>query len=147
MVAVFVWIILLPTGLTLQPQVNTWDSDVDLPVISAMANTVIETTGISGTLIAIRHRVVSLRGTAIVTEGTIGIGETAGVHPPPAEVAEDTRLNIDAGEAIQGVRRGEEALVVTGRQTVRVVLANPQQMVQIHVGDEVDAIPGDDNRI
>jgi hypothetical protein len=145
MAAVFVLIILLPTDLTLLPQVNTWDTDVDLPVILVMADTVIGTTGIIGTLIAIVHRVVDMRGTAIVTEGTIEIGENAGVHPQPTGVAEDTRLNIGAGEVTQGAHRGEEALAATGSQTVRVVPASPQQMVQIHVG-EVGAIPGDENR-
>lgn len=147
MVAVFVWIILLPTGLTLLPQVNTWDTDVGLPVIPAMVDTVIETTGITGTLIAIvRRRVADMRGTAIVTEGTVEIGENAGVRPQLVEVAEDTRPIIGTGEAIQEAHREEEALAAIGSQTVRVVLASPQQMVQIHVG-EVDAIPGGENRI
>jgi hypothetical protein len=142
MVAVFVWTTPSPTDLTIPPQVNTWDTGADLPVIPAMADTVIETIGITETLIAIVRRVVSTRGTAIVTEGTTETGETAGVHPQPTEAAADTHLNIGAGEATQGARRGEEALVTTGSQTVRVVLASPQQMVQIHVG-EVDTIAGD----
>jgi hypothetical protein len=110
-----------------------------------MADTVIERTEITGTLIAIVHRVVGTRGIVIVSEGTIGVGETAGVHPQLMEVAEDTRLDIGTGEATQEVHREEEALVTTGIQTVRVVLASLQQMVQIYVG-EVDAIAGYDSR-
>lgn len=140
MVVVFVWIILLPTDLTLLPQVNTWDTDADLPVIPVMVDTVTETIGITGTLIAIVHHIVDMKGTATATEGTAGIGENAGVRPQPAEVAEDIRLNIGAGEATQEAHRGEEVLVVIGSQTVRVVLASPQQMVQSHAG-EVDATP------
>lgn len=124
---------------------NTWVTDVDLPVIPAMAGTATETTGITGTLIAIVRLVVNTKWTAIVSEGIIEIGETAGVHLQPAEVAEDTRLIIGAEEATQGAHRGEEAPVSTGSQTVRVVLASLQRMVQIHVG-EVKAAPGDDNR-
>jgi len=145
MVVVFVWIIPPPTDLTLLPQVNTWDTDVDLPVILAMADPMIETKGITEALIANVRRDVDMRGTVIVSEGTTEIGETAGVHLQPAQVAEDIRLNIDAGEVTQGAHQEEEALVATGSQTVRVVLANPQQTVQIHVG-EVDASLGDDDR-
>jgi len=114
-------------------------------VILVMADTVIERTETTKTLIAIVLRDAGMRGTVIVTEGTTEIGGTAGVHPQPMEVAEDTRLNIGAGEATQEAHRGEGALVTTGIQTVRVVLANLQQMVQIHVG-EVDAIAGYDSR-
>jgi len=125
--------------------VNIWDTDADLPVIPAMADTVIETTEIIETLIAIVRRAVGMRGTVIVTEGIAETGETAGARPQLTEVVEDTRLNIAAGEATQGVHRGEEALAAIGSQTVRVVLASPQQMVRIHVG-EVDAIVGDEHR-
>jgi len=119
--------------------VNTWDTGVDLPVILAMADTVIETTGITTeNLIAIVRRVVGLRRTAIVMEGTIETGETAGAHRQFVEEVEDIRLNIGAEEATQGVHLGEEALAVTETQTVRVVLVSPQQIVQIRVG-EVDA--------
>ena len=118
---------------------NTWDTGVDLPVILAMAVTVIETTGITTeTLIAIVRRVVGMRGTAIVLEGTIETGETAGAHRQSVEEVEDIRLNIGVEEATQGVHLGEEALAVTETRTVRVVLVSPQQIVQIRVG-EVDA--------
>lgn len=142
MVAVSVWIILSPTDLTLRLQVNTWDTDVGLPAIPVMAETVIETTGVIRTLIVIVRPAADLRGIVILTEGTVEkveIGENAGVHPQLAEAAEDTRLNIGAGEATQGAHRGEEVLVATGSQTVRVVLASPQQMVRICVG-ELDGI-------
>lgn len=135
MAAAFVWIILLPTDLTLLPQANTWGTDVDLPVIPAMADTVIEKTGTTETLIANVPRVVATRWTAIVTEGTVETGENVGVRPQHAEAAEDTRLNIDAEEATRGARRGGGALVATGSQTVRAVLASLQQMVQIHDGE------------
>lgn len=128
---------------------NTWDTDAGLPVILVMADTVIEMTGntetLTGTLIAIVHRVVAMREIAILTEETIETGEIAGAHPQPMEVAEDTRRGIDAGEAIQGAHRGEGALVAIGSQTVRVGPVSPQQMEQIHVG-EVDAIAGDNDR-
>ena len=126
-------------------QVNTWDTDAGLAVIPAMADTVIETTEIPETLIAIVHRVVGMRGTVIATEGTVETGETEGARLRPAGAPEDTRLNIGAGEATQGVHRGEEAPSATGSPTVRVVLANHQQMVQIHVG-EVDTTARDENR-
>lgn len=129
MVVVFAWIILLPTGLTLLPPVNIWDTDVDLPVIPAMADIAIEMTGSTRTLIVIVRRAVDTRGIVIISGGTVEIGGTAGVHPQPAEVAKDTRLNIGAGEATQEAHQGEEALVVTGSQTVRVVLASLRQMV------------------
>lgn len=114
-------------------------------MILVMADTVIERTEITETLIAIVRRIVGLRGIAIATEETTEIGGTAGVRLQPTEVAEDTRLNIGAGEATQEAHRGEGALVATGIQTVRAVLASLQQMVQIHVG-EVDAIAGYDSR-
>ena len=121
---------------------NTWDTGADLPVILALADTVIETTGITTeTLIVIVRRVVGMRGIVIVLEGTIETGETAGARRQPAEEVEDIRLNIGAEEATQGVHRSEEALAATETQTVRVVLVSPQQIVQIHVG-EVDAIVG-----
>ena len=110
-------------------QVNTWDTDADLDVIPAMADIVIETTEITETLIAIVHRVVGMRGTVIASEGTVETGETAGARLRPAGVSEDTPLNIGAGEATRGVRRGEEALAATGNQTIRVVLANHPQTV------------------
>lgn len=97
--------------------------------ILVMADTGIERTETTKTLIAIVRRVPGMRGTVIVTEETTEIGGTAGVHPQPMEVAEDTRLNIGAGEATQEAHRGEGALVATGIQTVRVVLASLQQMV------------------
>lgn len=126
-------------------QVNTWDTDADPAVIPAMADTVIETTEITETLIAIVHRVEGMRRTVIATEGTVETGETAGARLQPAVVSEDTRLNTGAGEATRGVHRGEEALAATGSQTVRVVLANHQQTVQIHVGED-DTTAGDENR-
>jgi len=125
--------------------VNTWDTDADLAVIPAMADTVIETTEITETLIAIVHRTVGTRGTVIATEGTVETGETVGARLQPAGVSEDTRLNIGAGEATQGVHRGEEAPAATESQTIRVVRANRQRMVRIHVG-EVDTTAGDANR-
>ena len=126
---------------------NTWDTDADLPAIPALADTVIETIEITETLIAIVRRVVGMRGTGttIALEGTIETGETVGARLQPAEVVEDTRLNIGAEEATQGVRRGEEALDATGSRMVRVVLASPQRMVQIHVG-EVDTIAEGEGR-
>jgi len=99
-----------------------------------MADTVIGTIEITETLIAIVRRVVGMRGTVIATEGTIGTGEIAGARPQPAGAEKDTRLNIGAEEATQGVHRGEEALAATGSQTVRVVPASPQQVVRIHAG-------------
>ena len=120
---------------------NIWDTDADLPVILGMADTVIETTEIIETLIAIVRRAVGMRGTVIVTEGIVETGENAGARLQPTEVVQDTRLNIDVEEATQGAHRGEEALAAIGNQTVRVALASPQQMVRIHVG-EVDAIVG-----
>jgi len=125
--------------------VNTWDSGADLAVIPALADTVIETTEITETLIAIVRRVVDMRGTVIDSEGTVETGETAGARLQPAGVSEDTRLNIGAGEATQGVHQGEGAPAVTGSQTVRVVQANHHQpTVQTCVG-EVDNC-GDENR-
>ena len=102
-----------------------------------MADIVIETTEITETLIAIVRPVVNMRGTVIASEGIVETGETAGVRPQSVGVLEDTRLNIGAEEAIQGVHQREEALAATGSQTARVVLASPQ----IRVG-EVDTIPG-----
>lgn len=125
--------------------VNTWDTGAGLPVILAMADTVIETTEITETLIAIVRRVVGMRGIVIGSEGTVETGETAGARRQPAEVVEDIRLNIGAEGVTQGVHRGEEALAATGTRTVRVVLASPRQAVQIHAG-EVDAIMRDENR-
>jgi hypothetical protein len=96
--------------------VNIWDTEADLPAIPALADTVIETTEITETLIAIVRRVVGMRGTAtaIASEGTIETGEIVGARLQPAEVVEDTRLNIGAEEATQGVHRGGEALDATG---------------------------------
>jgi len=125
--------------------VNTWDSGADLAVIPALADTVIETKEITETLIAIVRRIVDMRGTVIDSEGTVETGETAGARLQPAGVSEDTRLNIGAGEATQGVHQGEGAPAVTGSQTVRVVPANHQPMVQTCVG-EVDTTVGDGNR-
>jgi len=127
-------------------QVNTWDTDADLAVIPAMADTVIETTEITETLIAIVRRVVGMRGTVIATEGTVETGETAGAHLQPAGVFEGTRLNIGAGEATRGAHRGEEALAATGSQTVPVVLANHQQTAQIHVGEDDTTAGGEHHR-
>lgn len=110
-----------------------------------MADTVIETTGITEIPIVIARRVVGMRRTVIVTEGIIGIGETAGVHPQLTEVVEDTPPNIGAGEAIQEAHQEEGALVAIGSQTARVGLANRQQMVRIRDG-EVGAIAGGDDR-
>jgi hypothetical protein len=135
MVAVFASIILLPTDPMPPPRVNTWGTEEDPPEIPAMADTVIEKTEITETLIAIVPRVVGMRGSVIVMEGTVEIGETAEVRPPPMEVAGDTRPNTGAGEATQGVHQGEEPLVATGGQMVREVLANPQRTVQTHVGE------------
>lgn len=109
-----------------------------------MADTVIETTGITEILIVIVRPVVDMRGTAIALEGIVETGETAGVRPQFVGGFEDTRLNIGAEEATQGVHQGGEALAGTGSQTVRVVLVSPQT-VQIHVG-EVDTIPRDEGR-
>jgi len=125
-------------------QVNTWDTDAGLAVIPAMADTVIETTEITETRIAIVLRTVGMRGTVIASEGTVETGETAGARLQLAGVSEDTRLNIGAGEATRGVHRGEEVLAAIGSQTVRVVLANHQQTVQIHVGED-DATAGDES--
>jgi hypothetical protein len=100
-----------------------------------MVDTAIETTEITETLIAIVPHVVGMRGSVIVTEGTAEIGETAEVRPPPTEVAGDTRPNTDAGEATQGAHQGEEPLVVTGSQTVREILANPQKTVLTRAGE------------
>lgn len=111
-----------------------------------MADTVIETTEIPTetlTIVIVRH-VVGMTRIAIVMEGTVETGEIVGVHHQSMEVVEDIPLNIVAEEAIQGVHRGEEALAVTETQTVRVVLVNLQQIVQIHVG-EVDPIVGAEN--
>ena len=121
---------------------NTWDTDADLAVIPAMADTVIETTEITETLIAIVHR-VGMRGTAIALEGTVETGETAGARLQPAGALEDTRLNIGVGEATRGAHRGE-ALAATGIQMDLVVLANHQQTVQIHVGED-DTTAGDEH--
>jgi hypothetical protein len=125
--------------------VNTWDTGADLPVILAMADTVIETTGITTeTLIAIVRRIVDMRRIVIVLEGTVETGENAGARRQSVEEDEDIRPNIGAEEATPGVHRGEEALAAIETQTVRVVLVSPQQTVQIHVG-EVEAIVGDGN--
>ena len=130
----------------LPPQVNTWDTDADLSVILAMADTVIEKTEITtATLIVIARRVARMRGTVIVLEGTAETGESAGARRQPVEVVEDIRLNIATEGAIQEVHRGEEVLVATVTQTVRVLLVSPQQILQIHVGED-DGIAGDGNR-
>lgn len=125
---------------------NTWDTGVGLVKIPAMPDTVIETTEITKTLIAIARRVVGTRGTVTATEGTAGIGETAGARPQPAGVSEDTRLSIGVEEVTQGAHQGEEALAATGSQTVRVALASRQQTVQTRVG-EVGAIAKDETVI
>lgn len=104
-----------------------------------MADIVIETTETTETLIAIVRRVMSTRGTVIDTEGTVETGGTAGAHPHPAGVFEDTRLNTGVEEATQGVHQGGEVLAASGGRTVHVVPASPPQTVQIHVG-EVDTV-------
>lgn len=123
---------------------NTWDTDVDLPVILATADTtVIETTGMyTETLIAIVRRAVGMRGIVIASEGTVETGESAGVRRRSEEAAEDIHLNIVAEEATPGAHQGEKALVATGNRTVRVVPVFPQRIVQIRVG-EVDPTVGD----
>lgn len=110
-----------------------------------MADTVIETTEITEIPIVIARRVVVMRGIVIVSEGIIGIGETAGVHPQLTEVVKDTPPNVGAGEATQEARQEEEALVAIGSPTARVGLANRQQMVRIRDG-EVGSIARDDDR-
>ena len=129
MVAVFVWIILSPIDHTPPPRVNTWDTEEDPTEIPAMVDNVIETTEVTETLIAIVPHVVGMRGSVIVLEGTVEIGETAEARLPLTEVVVDIRQNTGAGEATQGARQGEERLVATGSQTVREVLANPQRTV------------------
>ena len=123
---------------------NTWGTDVDLPVILAMADTtVIETTGISTeTLIAIVRHGVGMRGIVIALEGTVETGENAGVRRRSEEVVEDIHLNIVVEEATPGAHHGEKVLVATGTRTVRAVPVFPQQIVQIRVG-EVDPTVGD----
>ena len=146
MVAASAWTTLSPTDPTPPLQVNTWDTGADPPVILAMVDTVIGTTGITTeTPTVIVRRIVGMRRSVIVMEGTIETGETAGARRQPAEEVEDIRLNIGAEEATQGVHQGEEALAATETRTVRVVLVSPQQIVQINVG-EVDTIVGDGNR-
>ena len=85
----------------LPPQVNTWDTDVDLPVILAMADSMIERREITETRTATVLRVVGMRGTVTVTEE---IGEIAGVRPQPTGAVGDTRLDTGVGGVTRGAR-------------------------------------------
>jgi len=137
----FVWIIPLPTDLTLQPQANTW-AIVDQPAairtptgVDAIRTVTLIAIPTVATHIAVVEVVVMIV-TGIITVVTTEIGAIVAVHLLP--VVDAIRLTTEGGEAILGARLEAVALLVVVEimmHLLRVVAPLRHQQVQLNLRD------------